>query len=90
MAKPEIKRLDENTINERSIRSWPLWEKEASRFPWRYEDTEECLVLEGEVIVSCDEGEFHIGPGDFVTFPAGLECTWDILSPIRKHYNFPD
>jgi hypothetical protein len=24
--------------------------------------------------------------GDYVTFPAGMECVWDIRKPIRKHY----
>jgi uncharacterized cupin superfamily protein len=27
-----------------------------------------------------------IGKGDFVTFPAGMACTWKILKGVRKHY----
>ncbi|NET86216.1 MAG: cupin domain-containing protein, partial [Moorea sp. SIO1F2] len=26
--------------------------------------------------------------GDLVTFPAGMSCTWKILSNVRKHYQF--
>jgi hypothetical protein len=26
--------------------------------------------------------------GDLVVFPAGLRCTWEIRSPVRKHYEF--
>lgn len=27
-----------------------------------------------------------IRAGDFVSFPEGMACTWDILEPVRKHY----
>ncbi|MFH0764257.1 MAG: cupin domain-containing protein [Candidatus Omnitrophota bacterium] len=30
----------------------------------------------------------ELGKGDFVTFPEGLACTWDIKIPVKKHYNF--
>ena len=26
-------------------------------------------------------------PSDFVTFPAGMTCTWKILKGVRKHYS---
>ncbi len=36
-----------------------------------------------------DDGEpVRFGEGDLVTFPAGLSCTWEIHSPVRKHYTF--
>jgi len=60
-----------------------------SNFPWTYEDKEICYLLEGDVIVTPDGGEpVQIGKGDLVTFPAGMSCTWDILTPVRKHYRF--
>ena len=68
---------------------WPIWEKEVSVFPWTYDQTEVCYILEGEVVVTPDGGEpVTIGEGDFVNFPAGMSCTWDIKAPIRKHCNF--
>jgi hypothetical protein len=26
--------------------------------------------------------------GDFVRFPKGLSCIWDIEEPVKKHYDF--
>jgi len=30
----------------------------------------------------------HIVPGDYVTFPQGLDCQWQVHSAVRKHYLF--
>ena len=27
------------------VLSWPIWEKEISRFAWHYDETEECYLL---------------------------------------------
>jgi uncharacterized cupin superfamily protein len=71
------------------VSSWPIWTKEVSEFPWYYDDQEQFLVLEGHVIVTPEGGEpVEINVGDFVTCPAGMSCTWQVLEPIRKHYNF--
>lgn len=83
-----IEKLDEDTIGARGIRSWPIWEKEISRFDWYYDQIEECLLLEGKVVVETGEGSVEFGKGDFVTFPRGLNCIWDIKEAVRKHYNF--
>ena len=88
MGKVIKEKLSEQEINERNIRSWPVWEKEVSRFDWTYDGDEECFILEGEVDVETPEGTVHIGPGDFVTFKDGLQCVWDIKQGIRKHYRF--
>jgi hypothetical protein len=29
-----------------------------------------------------------VGAGDLVVFPAGMSCTWKVLVPVRKHYDF--
>ena len=85
----EIKRPDQEEVKEKGIASWPIWEKEVSRFEWYYDSTEECYLLKGSVEVITEDGEKVIfGKGDFVTFPKGLSCTWDIKEPVRKHYNF--
>ncbi len=68
---------------------WPIWTKEASTFPWSYDEPETCYILEGEVEVTPDSGEpVRFGQGDLVTFPAGMACTWRILRGVRKHYRF--
>ncbi len=71
------------------VYDWPIWEKEVSRFPWVYDTNETCYFLAGEVIVTPEGGEpVRFGRGDLVHFPSGLSCTWEIISPVEKHYRF--
>ncbi|MFO8024724.1 cupin domain-containing protein [Thiohalophilus sp.] len=71
------------------VYDWPIWEKEVSTFPWQYDRQETCYLLEGDVIVTPDDGEpVQIQRGDLVTFPAGMSCTWEIRKPVTKHYDF--
>lgn len=84
-----IKKLSFDEAKKNGILSWPTWEKGVSRFDWFYDDTEECYLLEGEVVVQTqDGGKVEFGKGDFVTFPKGLGCTWDIKQKVKKHFNF--
>ncbi|MBN1788555.1 MAG: cupin domain-containing protein [Sedimentisphaerales bacterium] len=70
--------------------SWPIWTCDVSTFDWDYTQTEHCLILEGKVTVKDRPGdeEVSFGPGDFVTFPIGLKCTWQVAEAVKKHYNF--
>ncbi|MFC1708232.1 cupin domain-containing protein [Planctomycetota bacterium] len=71
------------------VPGWATWSKEASKFPWEYSDQETCYFLEGEVLVTPAGGEpVKMGKGDLVTFPKGMECTWEILKDVKKHYRF--
>jgi len=87
--KIEIEKPTTEHLEKKGVSSWPIWEKEISRFDWRYDSTEECYLLEGEVVVETEDGEqVKFGKGDFVTFPKGLSCIWDVKVPVKKHYNF--
>lgn len=86
--KVHIAKLSDKGLKEKGIQNWPVWEKEISRFDWKYDDTEECLIIEGEVVVETSEKSYRIKAGDFVTFQQGLKCVWDINKPVRKHFNF--
>ena len=87
--KIEVERLTEQDADRKGVSSWPVWEKEISRFDWHYDTTEECYLLEGKVVVEGEDGEIvEFGKGDFVTFPEGLSCIWDIKEPVKKHYRF--
>jgi len=88
MSKVIIEKLSEEDIQKRDIRSWPIWTKEVSVFDWYYDSEEECLILEGEIIIEAPDEVFNINAGDFVTFKKGLKCVWNIKKPVRKHYNF--
>ncbi len=80
VARPSAAEIEEMTAR-------PTWEKEASRFEWSYDEPETAYVLEGRVRVTTPDGQaVEFGAGDLVTFPAGLECTWEVIEPIRKHY----
>jgi len=91
MAEIKIERNPgEHRLDELDVRSWPIWSKEASEFPWEYDTAEVCYILEGRVVVTPDGGEpVEIEVGDLVTFPRGMTCTWNITQAIRKHYHFP-
>ncbi len=76
-------------LDKLGVFSWSVWTKGISEFPWTYASQEEFYVLEGHVIITPDEGAaVEIRAGDFVTCPAGMSCTWQVLEPIRKHYRF--
>lgn len=83
-----IERPTPSQLNSLGVTSWPIWEKEASTFPWHYDASETCYLLEGKVRVKTDAETVEFGAGDLVTFPAGLSCTWQISEPVRKHYKF--
>jgi len=83
------KNPSQDRLNELDVRSWPTWSKEVSEFPWEYDTTEVCYIVEGRVVVTPDGGEpVEIGPGDLVTFPKGVSCTWKVTQDLRKHYTF--
>lgn len=85
--KPEIRKPTPAETSR--ARAWPIWEKEVSEFPYEYDERETCLILEGEVTITNETGErFRFGPGDWVVFPQGITCTWQITKAVRKHYNF--
>lgn len=85
----KVEKLEEGELRKRGVFRWPVWEKEISRFDWHYDSIEECYFLEGDVAVEAEGGKkISFGKGDFVTFPKGLSCTWDIKKPVKKHYNF--
>lgn len=89
MTEIKVEKLKREELEKRGVFSWPVWEKEISKFDWHYDSIEECYFLEGEVTVTSKDGKaVSFGKGDFVTFPEGLSCVWDITSQVRKHYNF--
>ena len=66
----------------------PTWECGVSEFNWRYDNSETCLLLTGEVTVTYSGGSVSFGEGDMVTFPKGLSCVWKVTKPVKKHYYF--
>ena len=83
-----IEKGDKEKMARQGVFDWPIWECEPSVFDWHYDQEECCYIIEGEIKVKTGQEEVLIRPGDYVTFPRGLDCTWTVLKPVRKHYSF--
>lgn len=87
--KIKVEKASNKKVEQLDVKSWPIWTKEVSEFPWYYDEKETCLILEGQVFVTPEGGEpVEINAGDFVEFPQGMRCRWKITRDIRKHYHF--
>ena len=70
------------------VSKWPTWEKEVSVFPWVFPEEEIAYILEGECVITPDNGApVRFGKGDLVTFPAGMSASWEVKKPLHKHYH---
>ena len=83
-----VKKPTEEEITE--AQSWGTWSKEVSTFDWSYSDKETCLIIKGSATVTPKDGgeSATFSAGDYVVFPEGLECTWNITEDIEKYYKF--
>jgi len=81
-----VKKPDEN--EKAFMQKQPVWSCGVSSFDWFYDSEETCLILEGEVTVTWDGGSTSFGAGDYVVFPKGLACVWNVTKPVKKHYIF--
>lgn len=88
--KIEISRLDNEELEEMGVFDWPVWEHDEDKFDWYYDQTEMCYIVRGEATITTEFESVDIHAGDFVIFPKGLDCVWDISSAIKKHYSFSD
>lgn len=72
----------------KTCQGWPIWQCEPSKFDWVYTQTETCLLIEGSVTVSNGTDSVSFTAGDYVVFPNGLECNWNVTEAVKKYYNF--
>jgi len=86
--KIRIERPTAERLEDLAVKDWPIWECEPSTFDWQYDQEESCYLLEGEVTVKTPSGDVSFAAGDFVVFPKGLECVWNVKKAVRKHYSF--
>ena len=70
------------------FKSWSIWECEPSKFDWTYSEEEHCFIIKGKVTVTGPENTVEIESGDYVIFPKGLNCVWEVHETIKKHYTF--
>jgi len=70
------------------MKSKPTWTCGISEFDWYYDSQEICLIIEGEVTVNYGSKSVSFSEGDYVVFPKGLSCVWQIKKPVKKYYEF--
>ncbi|KAG7351844.1 DUF861 domain containing protein [Nitzschia inconspicua] len=85
-----ISKPDKEFLDKKGVFSWGTWGCGVSKFPWTYDSSESCYLLKGQVTVTPTDGRkpATFGAGDFVTFPAGMSCTWDVSEAVQKHFMF--
>ena len=89
MSQINVKKITETEIKSLGILTCSTWSKEPSTFSWSYSDKETAHIIEGYVTVTSENGEsISFEPGDLVTLEKNLTCTWDVKSPLLKHYQF--
>ncbi|MCA1959977.1 MAG: cupin domain-containing protein [Desulfomonile sp.] len=89
MSKITKEKPDKAALEKLGIDRWSSWECPPSTFPWEYDDRETAYVFEGRVTIETEDGDkVRIEPGDLVTFPKGMKCTWTVHEKIRKVYRF--
>ena len=85
-----VKRPEKEELQQAGVFSWPVWEKEVSQFSWIYSKEEACYIVDGKATVTPQDGRtaVTIEAGDYVVFPAGMQCIWEVHEDIKKHFNF--
>jgi len=81
-----VRKATESEKNE--MRGYPTWGCEVSEFDWYYDEHEECYLVDGDVTVTYGGESVTFGEGDYVIFPQGLSCRWQVKKPVKKHYFF--
>jgi len=88
VAEITVIKASQDELTELGALNWPIWTSEISKFDWHYDQKETCYLLEGRVTVTAGGEQVSFGAGDLVIFPEGLDCTWDVTAPVKKHYKF--
>ncbi len=78
--------LDLEDFKEMGIESWPVRVHNEEKFEWFYDKTEYCYIAAGEATIVSEFETLTVKPGDFITFPAGLEVIWDIDTAVKTQY----
>lgn len=88
--KIEIDRLDLEELEELQINSWATGEYDEEKLEVFYNKTEMCYIVSGEATIVTEFESVIVKTGDFITFPAGLECIWDVDTKIHRRYIFEE
>src|SRR5690348_5079927 len=68
-----------------------LWSCTAGHFRWDYKTDEVIHIIEGEAVITGQDGAaFTVGAGDVVHFARGTSATWDVPDRVKKVWVLPD
>ncbi len=88
MEKIIVEKKSQEELDLIGVSNWSSWGCDISSFDWTYAEKEQAYIIEGEVVVSTNDEEATIKTGDFVTFPKGMSCHWNVTKAINKVYRF--
>ncbi len=71
-----------------AMKSKPIWSCKVSEFDWFYDSEETCLIIDGAVTVKYGAKSVSFTTGDYVIFPKGLSCVWQVTKAVKKYYEF--
>ena len=74
--------------NIKDYTDWSIWECPPRKFDWKYDQEEHCFIFQGNVIVKTDTESVYLSSGDYVIFPKGLKCYWEVKKALKKYYKF--
>ncbi|MCX4189010.1 cupin domain-containing protein [Methylophaga sp. OBS3] len=82
----------EAKLKKLGVKHWPTWQKEVSIFPWHFVTTEYAYILEGECVMTPEDGSPAVSfkAGDLVIFPNGFKGTWEVTKNFKKHFKHAD
>ncbi|KAI4351908.1 hypothetical protein L6164_006209 [Bauhinia variegata] len=82
----------ESKLTQLGVTAWRKWEGGPMKIPWSFKAIETMYLLEGKVKVTVDghEQSFEIGGGDLVVFPKGMNITWEVIEPVKKHFSLEE
>ena len=85
--KISVDNYSEEGLEEEGVCEWTVRKWDDEKLDWYYEETELCYIVEGEAVIATEFEPVTVRAGDFVTFPKGLECVWDVESELIMHYS---
>ncbi len=85
---PKVYPATKDELEALKCESWPTWSSEVREIQASYDKTEVCHVIAGEVLIQHALGTVTAEAGQMLILPKGLECTWKVLKPVKKHYRY--
>ncbi|KAJ8604241.1 hypothetical protein CTAYLR_009229 [Chrysophaeum taylorii] len=81
-----VRQPEQAWLEEKGVFGWDTWTADSDE-SWGYTSAEQCYVLEGEatIVPDDDRAPVTLTKGDFARLPAGLQCTWEVKAPLKKH-----